>query len=79
MALTKATLKQVSVGAAASPRLWMYDTADNITDLDVNDYWAMTPQVLTAKDVIIATCGDGGVVLKVTSASTTASVVAAFA
>jgi len=83
MALTPATLTMASVGSAtASARLFMYKTLDNITDLDVADYWASgtgVPQRLAAKDIIIASCADGGAILYVTSASTSASVVAIFA
>ena len=69
MALTPSTLR-------------FYTTADNITDLDVSAYWASgagVRQPLTAGDVIIATCGDGGVNLYVTVATATASTVAIFA
>jgi len=77
MAFTRATIYPVSNGAPDLPKLFMYETADNITDVDAADYWAMEPQILSAGDIIKCKCADGFVELGVTSASATASVVAA--
>ena len=75
MALTKATLARVSNSAPSLPALWVYSTSDTIAALQVANYWAMGPQVLTAGDIIFAKCGNGTAEFSVTSASTTASVV----
>lgn len=81
MAFTSTTLILGSGNSRGiAPQLWLYTTADNITDLDAANYWSGAyARGMRAGDVVIAVCGDGGVILHISALAATTSTAAAFA
>lgn len=58
------------------PRVYTYSTsADNKAAVLAANYWAATPQRLKVGDWILCQCSNGGLVVYVTAASTSASTV----
>jgi len=80
MALNTTNLSPASVGSSVLPTVWNYKTTDNVTDLDVADYWGASLAQMKAGDFVLARCADGGALVCVTAldldaATSTASIV----
>lgn len=67
MALNTDNLSPASVGSSILPTVWNYKTTDNVTDLDVTDYWGGSLAQMKAGDFVLAKCADGGALVCVTA------------
>lgn len=79
-AFSNSALVRASTSPGTTPRVWTYNrTSETIATITAANYFAATPQRLTAGDLIYLRGSDGNALYTVTSASTSASVVKRFA
>lgn len=76
MAFTPSTLKMLSVGSPAGPRLFSYSTSDSLATATASAYFVQTPQPLRADDVVYIKASDASEYRRVLTASTSVSTVA---